>query len=340
MDRIITVKISVFDKILSSIYRIQMPMTQREINLVDKMLSGDRIALAKLITLVETDYNSIPEILKRINPKTGKAYIVGVTGPPGAGKSTLVNELIQSYRTNGKKVGVIAVDPSSPFTGGALLGDRIRMQDHSLDENVFIRSLGSRGSHGGLSKATKEIIKLYDAFGIENIIIETVGVGQTELDIIKLADTVLVVLVPEAGDAIQTMKAGLMEIADIFIVNKADREGAEILSREIKSIIALKPEESNWDIPVLLTSGIVKLGINELITEINRHKLFQTETGLLAKKRQKRIEEEFSQIILETIEKKVNEKLKDDEVVKVLNLIKKGEIDPYEGAELVISRIL
>jgi LAO/AO transport system kinase len=318
-----------------------MPITDREIKLVEKMLSGDRIALARLITVVESDYNSIPEILKRINPKTGKAYIIGVTGPPGAGKSTLVNELIQSYKKkNNKKVGVIAVDPSSPFTGGAVLGDRIRMQDHSLDENVFIRSLGSRGSHGGLSKATKEIIRLYDAFGIENIIIETVGVGQTELDIIKLADTVLVVLVPEAGDAVQTMKAGLMEIADIFIVNKADREGAEILSREIKSIISFKPAESNWDIPVLLTSGIRKLGIDELIKEINRHKLFQTETGLLSIKRQKRIEEEFSQIILEILEKKINEKLKDHEVGKVLNRIKKGEIDPYEGAELVISRIL
>jgi LAO/AO transport system kinase len=317
-----------------------MTITEREIKLVDKMLSGDRIALARLITLVESNYNSIPEIHKRINPKTGKAYIIGVTGPPGAGKSTLVNELIQAYKKNNKKVGVIAVDPSSPFTGGAVLGDRIRMQDHSLDENVFIRSLGTRGSHGGLSKATKEIIKLYDAFGIENIIIETVGVGQTELDIIKLADTVLVVLVPEAGDAVQTMKAGLMEIADIFVVNKADREGAEILSREIKSIISLKPTEGNWDIPVLLTSSIGKLGIDELIKDINRHKLFQTETGLLRKKRQKRIEEEFSQIILEIIEKRINEKLKDHEVGKVLTRIKKGEIDPYEGAELVISRIL
>ena len=317
-----------------------MPITDREIKLVENMLSGDRIALARLITLVESDYNSIPEILKRINPKTGKAYIIGVTGPPGAGKSTLVNELVQSYKKDGKKVGVIAVDPSSPFTGGAVLGDRIRMQDHSLDENVFIRSLGSRGSHGGLSKATKEIIKLYDAFGIENIIIETVGVGQTELDIIKLADTVLVVLVPEAGDAVQTMKAGLMEIADIFIVNKADREGAEILSREIKSFISLKPADINRDIPVLLTSSIGKLGIDELIKEIDRHKLFQAETGLLSKKRQKRIEEEFSQIILEIIEKKINEKLKDHEVEKVLNRIRKGEIDPYEAAELVISRIL
>lgn len=340
IDCVFALKVSVFDKILSSIYRIPMPMTDREIKLVDKMLTGDRIALARLITLVESDYNSIPEILKRINPKTGKAYIIGVTGPPGAGKSTLVNELVQSYKKDGKKVGVIAVDPSSPFTGGAVLGDRIRMQDHSLDENVFIRSLGSRGSHGGLSRATKEIIKLYDAFGIENIIIETVGVGQTELDIIKLADTVLVVLVPEAGDAVQTMKAGLMEIADIFIVNKADRAGAEILSREIKSFISLKPADSNWDTPVLLTSGIGKLGIDELINEIDRHKLFQTETGLLSKKRQKRIEEEFSQIILEIIEKKINEKLKDHEMGKVLNRIKKGEIDPYEAAELVISRIL
>jgi len=317
-----------------------MPLTKRENVLIDKMLTGDRLALARLITIVESRYNSVPEILKRINHKTGGAYIIGMTGPPGAGKSTLVNEQIQSYKKNNKKVGVIAVDPSSPFTGGAVLGDRIRMQDHALDENVFIRSLGSRGSHGGLSRATKEIIKLYDAFGIEIIIIETVGVGQTELDIIKLADTVIVILVPEAGDVVQTLKAGLMEIADIFIVNKADREGADRLSKEIQSMASLTRSDSQWDIPVLLTSANQKRGIKEMLKEINRHKSFQIKSSLLREKREKRIEEEFSQIILEILEHKIQEKLDDREVGRVLNLVKKGKLDPYEGAEKVLSKIL
>lgn len=317
-----------------------MAISEKEIELIDKMINGDRLALARLITLVESRYNSVPEILKRINHKLGKAYIIGITGPPGAGKSTLVNELILSYKKDKKKVGVLAVDPSSPFTGGALLGDRIRMQDHALDENVFIRSLASRGSHGGLSKATKEIIKLYDAFGIEKIIIETVGVGQTELDIIKLADTVIVILVPEAGDVIQTMKAGLMEIADIFIVNKADREGADRLSREITNMVSMKPREDGWEIPVILTTASERLGIEDVLNEIEKHKTFQIEKNILDDRRGKRKEEEFSQILLEVIEQRIQEKLKDKEVSNVLNQIKKGELDPYEGAELVISRIL
>jgi LAO/AO transport system kinase len=317
-----------------------MPISEREIKLVDRMLSGDRVALARLITLVESRHSSVPDILKRINSRAGNAYIIGITGPPGAGKSTIVNELILSFRKKDKKVGVVAVDPSSPFTGGAILGDRIRMQDHALDKNVFIRSLGSRGSHGGLSRATKEIIKLYDAFGMDYIIIETVGVGQTELDIIGLADTVLVVLVPEAGDVVQTMKAGLMEIGDIFVVNKADREGADKISREIRFMTSLNPREDEWKIPVVLTSAHEGRGIEELAEEIEKHEVFQLGRNLLREKREKRREEEFSQIISEIIERKISEKLKDSEIGRILAMVKKGEIDPYEGAELVLSRIL
>ncbi len=317
-----------------------MPISDREIKLVDKMLHGDRVALARLITIIESRHNSVPEILKRINSKTGKAYIIGVTGPPGAGKSTLVNEVIQSFRKENKKVGIIAVDPSSPFTGGAVLGDRIRMQNHTLDESVFIRSLGSRGSHGGLSRPTKEIMKLYDAFGMDYILIETVGVGQTELDIIGLADTVLVVLVPEAGDSIQTMKAGLMEIGDIFIVNKADREGADRLSREIEYMISLNKRTVEWKIPVVLTRAHEGQGIEEVVKTVERHKAFQIEGSLLREKREKRREEEFSQIISEIIERRISEKLKGGELERVLTLVKNGEIDPYEGADLVISKIL
>ncbi len=316
-----------------------MPISDREIMLVDKMLQGDRVALARLMTIIESRHGSVPEILKRINSKTGQAYVIGVTGPPGAGKSTLVNEVIQIFRKRDKKVGVIAVDPSSPFTGGAVLGDRIRMQNHTLDEGVFIRSLGSRGSHGGLSRATKEIMKLFDAFGMDYIIIETVGVGQTELDIIELADTVLVVLVPEAGDSVQTMKAGLMEIGDIFIVNKADREGADRLSREIEYMISLKPRDDEWKIPVVLTHAHEGQGIEDAVKAIESHKSFQIEGSLLREKREKRREDEFSQIISEIIEHKISEKLRGGEMKRILTLVRKGEIDPYEAADLLISNI-
>jgi len=317
-----------------------MSISEREIKLIDKMLSGDRVALARIMTLVESRHSSLFEILKRINSRVGKAYIIGVTGPPGAGKSTLVNELIISFRKKDKKIGVVAVDPSSPFTGGAVLGDRIRMQDHSLDENVFIRSLGSRGSHGGLSKATKEIIKLYDAFGMDYIIIETVGVGQTELDIIQLADSVLVVLVPEAGDVVQTMKAGLMEIGDIFIVNKADREGADKIAREIRYMTSPKPREDKWNIPVVLTAAHEGRGTEELVEDIESHRAFQMETSLLRDKREKRREEEFSNLVSEIIERRISERLKHGEIERVLKLVKSGEIDLYEGAEMVLAKIL
>lgn len=317
-----------------------MPISDKEIQLVDRMLSGDRVALARLMTLVESRHNSVPEILKRANCGAGQSYVIGITGPPGAGKSTLVNELIESFRKRDKKLGIIAVDPSSPFTGGAVLGDRIRMQKHTTDENVFIRSLGSRGSHGGLSRATREIIKLYDAFGMDYTMIETVGVGQTELDIIKLADTVLVVLVPEAGDAVQMMKAGLMEIGDVFIVNKADREGADRLSKEIRYMLMLKSRENDWEIPVVLTRAHEGRGITDLVKEVEKHRSFQTANGSLKEKRESRREEELSLIISEIIERKVSEKLKDGEVERILARVKKAETDPYEGAELVLSKIL
>jgi LAO/AO transport system kinase len=317
-----------------------MAISDKEIKLVDKMLSGDRSALARLITMVESRHPSILGILKEINSKVGNAYTIGVTGPPGAGKSTIVNEVIQAFRRKDKKIGVIAVDPSSPFTGGAVLGDRIRMQNHALDDNVFIRSLGSRGSHGGLSRATKEIMKLYDAFGMDYIIIETVGVGQTELDIVDLADTVLVILVPEAGDSVQTMKAGLMEIGDIFIVNKADREGADRLSREIQFMISLRPREDEWNIPVVLTCAHEGMGIDEVVREIDRHKEFQIVGNLIREKRAKRREEEFFEILSEIVERKISEDLRGSELKRILDLVKNGELDPYEGAELVLSKIL
>ena len=207
-------------------------MTKRTTALIERMLTGDRVALAKLMTLVENRHPDASEVMSRLHERDHDVRIVGITGPPGAGKSMLLDRLVGKLRDSGRRVGIVAVDPSSPFSGGALLGDRIRMQGHFLDESVFIRSLSARGSVGGLARATRGLTRLLDAFGKDTIIVETVGVGQGEFDIMRLANTVVVVLVPEAGDTIQTMKAGLLEVADIFVVNKADREGANRIKSE------------------------------------------------------------------------------------------------------------
>ncbi len=317
-----------------------MPLSDNELKLIDSMLEGDRAALARLITLAESRHPSLPAILKRLNSKTGVAYTIGITGPPGAGKSTITGKLIRCYRDAGMKVGVLAVDPSSPFTGGAILGDRIRMHDHSMDDGVFIRSISTRGRRGGLARATGEIIKLYSAYGMDYVIVETVGVGQTELDIIGVADTVLVVLVPEAGDAVQTMKAGLMEIADIFIVNKADRPGADLLSREIRQIVSLKSGGADWAVPVLLTTAVRNEGIAGIKEQIDKHIEYQTEKSLLKEKREKRREDEFSEIVRDLIEKRIADKLEDREIKNIFARVKTGELDPYEAAELLISKVM
>jgi LAO/AO transport system kinase len=318
---------------------LPMPLSEYEITIIDKMLGGDRASLARLISIAESRHKSLPEILRRLAPAMRDPYIIGITGPPGAGKSTITNRLIKCYRDMYKKVGVLAVDPSSPFTGGAILGDRIRMHDHAMDDGVFIRSISTRGTHGGLSRATVEITKLYGAYGMDYVIIETVGVGQTELDIVGVADTVLVVLVPEAGDAVQTMKAGLMEIADIFVVNKADREGAPLLSTEIKQVVSIRRAGSEWTPPVLLSSALKGEGIGEIIDEVEKHKAFQTESGNIKNKKEKRIEREFSEIIRELVEEKIAGKLADPEIRKVCERVKSGELDPYEGASIVISKL-
>ena len=275
--------------------------------LVERMLAGDRLALARLITLVENRAPAVSAIMRAVHGRGTEAYVVGVTGPPGAGKSTIVDRITALVRARDESVGVVAVDPSSPFTGGAVLGDRIRMQAHALDPGVFIRSMATRGAFGGLARASGDVLKLLAAFGLRFILIETVGVGQTELDIMKLADTTVVVLVPESGDAIQTMKAGLLEAADVFVVNKADRSGADALAAELRFAAHLQysspsaPRDIDWEIPVLATQAQANIGVAEVLDAIDRHRATLEAAGALDDRRRARRRQEFRSLLVERL---------------------------------------
>ncbi len=319
---------------------------ERGIELVDRMLAGDRLALARLITLIENRSPLVPEIMRRIHPRTGRAYTIGITGPPGAGKSTLADALTARLRKAGASVGVIAVDPTSPFTGGAVLGDRIRMQAHTLDPEVFIRSMATRGSLGGLARATASVQKLLDAFGKAWILVETVGVGQSELDVVKLADTTVVVLVPESGDAIQTMKAGLLEIADVFVVNKADREGAQSLVTELRYMVhlhkssQLASRELDWEVPVLTTVAATGSGVEELLAEIERHRAVLGSSGALERRRQARRARELKDLVLAELRREVDELLADGGPLgPVLAEVEAGRVDPYTAIGEILDRV-
>jgi LAO/AO transport system kinase len=314
--------------------------------LVDRMLDGDRLALARLITLVENRSPLVPEIMRRVHPRTGRAYTVGVTGPPGAGKSTLVDGLIARARKSEATVGVIAVDPTSPFTGGAVLGDRIRMQSHTLDAGVFIRSMATRGSLGGLARATAAAQKLLDAFGFDRVLVETVGVGQSELDVMKLADTIVVELVPESGDAVQTMKAGLLEVADILVVNKADRDGAPALATELRYMVHLHKQgqqaarELDWEVPVLTTVAATGAGVDELDGEIARHRAALDASGALGRRRQARRVAELRELVLEELRRRVDDALTDGgPLAPVLADVEAGRVDVYTALAGVLERL-
>ena len=313
--------------------------------LVERMLSGDRLALARLITQVENRTPAVPAIMKAVHARARAAPVTGITGPPGAGKSTVVDRLTARLRADGRTVGIIAVDPSSPFTGGAVLGDRIRMQAHALDPGVFIRSMATRGSLGGLARATGEVVKLMAAFGFDEILIETVGVGQTELDIMKIADTTVVVLVPESGDAIQTMKAGLMEAADIFAVNKADRAGAPALMAELKFAAHLHYASSttrkdvDWEIPVLSAEAQNDVGVAELLAEVRRHRAALEATGALAARRRARRRDELERLLVEEFRTRLARGLASGELRAMFDAVVSGTMDPYSAAAAMMPML-
>lgn len=304
--------------------------------------NGEHRMLARVISLVENDMPNKEEVLRELYPKTGRAYILGLTGSPGAGKSSLVDSIIREIRKRNQSVGVIAVDPSSPFSGGAFLGDRIRMNEHAMDDGVFVRSMATRGSLGGLAKTTKEVVKVMDAFGIDWIIIETVGVGQSELDIMYIADTTVVVLTPGAGDSIQSMKAGIMEIADVFAINKCDMPGADTLSLEVNLMLDMQDDHIKWRPPVKLTATINKgEGITELLEAIESHRNHLNEKGFFAERRRERTKNETLDIVNYQWQRLVREEVnRPGRVSDLLEKVAVREVDPYTASTNIINWII
>jgi GTPase len=317
--------------------KLSMPETKIT-HLLEHFLQRDRVALARIITLVENRSAEVSEVMEQIYSRVGNAYTIGITGAPGAGKSTLVNRLIAKYRAQEKRVAVLAIDPSSPFSGGAVLGDRVRMTDHYRDSGVYIRSLSTRGHHGGLSRAAREIVKLLDAFGNDVIIIETVGVGQTELSVMDLADTIVVVTVPEGGDGVQVMKAGLNEIADLFVVNKADRDGADRIKAELELNVHLRPTEG-WRPPVLLTQASEDLGVDTLVGAIAQHATYMKEHRDESREADRRTRE-FAEVLSAELEERAERSLRQGagaNVRQMVERVREGQVNPYSATRQLIE---
>jgi LAO/AO transport system kinase len=315
-------------------------------NITERLLSGDRRALARMVTLIENESPQARRYLAELHQNAGLAHIIGVTGAPGAGKSTLVTHLVREFRRRERKIGVIAVDPSSPFTGGAILGDRIRMMELAGDPNVFIRSMASRGSLGGLSASTRDVVRAMDAAGYNPIIIETVGTGQAEVEVMRAAQTVLVVSAPGMGDEIQAIKAGILEIADIFVVSKADKPGADQTVAELAMLLSLDPHRRQhdkskpyWRIPVLKTSAIKDQGITQLVDAIEQHYHYLVESDMLASRTQRQVRSEVEALVLHAVILALRASVTEAEWQQLMEDITTRERDPYNVAIELQKRI-
>jgi len=308
-------------------------------SLVDQLRTGDPRALARAISAVENRTPGWSELLKALFPHSGHARILGLTGPPGAGKSTLVDQLARHYRKQKHTVGIIAVDPTSPYTGGAILGDRIRMQEHFSDPGIYIRSMATRGSLGGLARTTADVATVLDAAGRDLIMIETVGVGQDEVDIVRLADITVVILVPGMGDDVQTIKAGIMEIADIFVINKSDREGAERVEREIRALQSLAVRGDNWTPPIVKTVASEGAGIDELAAAISDYEVYLQKENLILQKKAQNWQDRLLEMLRDALLERAREQLGNGAVAGYAAEIAEHKRDPYALVEEIVGKL-
>ena len=307
--------------------------------LVERARKGDARAVARLISLVEDASPLLREVMAGLAPYTGNAQIVGITGAPGVGKSTSTSALVSQLRATGKRVGVLAVDPSSPFSGGALLGDRVRMQDHATDPDVYIRSMASRGHLGGLAWATPQALRVLDAAGSDVVVVETVGVGQSEVEIAGLADTTLVLLAPGMGDGIQAAKAGILEIGDVYVVNKADRDGADQLRRELRNMLALArdDDQERWRPPIVQTVAQTGQGVDELVSRIDKHRAWLESTGELERRRIRRARDEIESIAVTALRERWGDVHGRTELDELAERVAAGQDDPYAAADALLD---
>jgi LAO/AO transport system kinase len=310
-------------------------------DITQRLLDGDRRALARVVTLIENGAPEVRQILATLHTHGGHAHVVGVTGSPGAGKSTLVMQLARELRRREQRVGIVAVDPSSPYSGGAILGDRIRMQELAGDPKVFIRSMASRGSLGGLAASTRDVVRALDAAGFDTIIIETVGAGQAEVEIVRAAQTVLVVTVPGMGDDIQAIKAGILEIADIFVVNKADRPGADQTASELRMLLSLDSHkhERAWRVPIIKTSAVTGDGIAELADKLAAHLTALRESGQLAARSGQQARSEMLALLHQALLARIGDTVSPDEWNRLIDEVVRRETDPYAAADRIARRI-
>lgn len=309
--------------------------------IVERLLNHSTLALSKAITAVENEYDDAVKIMTEIYPHTGNAYVIGITGPPGAGKSTLTDKLAKEYRKRGKTVGIVAIDPTSPYSGGAILGDRIRMMDLMADDGIFVRSMATRGSLGGLSQKAGDAVKLMDAFGMDVIIVETVGVGQSEVDIVKTADTTMVVVIPGMGDDIQAIKAGILEIGDLFTINKADREGTDKLNIEIEMMLELNPDHVGWRPPINRTIASKSEGIEAVVDSIEAHKAYLIDSGKLDDIRKKRIKNEVTAMLNDRVNRYIDSKvIETSEFDALVARMQTREIEPYSVVDDIVGKVL